>query len=272
LSHRSPGLPGPALIPARSAAALPDDRLDAAGAGTRLTTTASSLASSASVPTLTGERVPSRVQPPPQLQQQQSASRLLAREVGSITTSPDEARYGDLQQQLLQMQEALASVQRLAEERGQEVGTLLARNEMLLARISERDAEVLRLRAQTAKYQDDIQGRLGAIADSSDPQQVAALRLQRAIRPWLAKLRKNRDDASSFARDRWKHVLQEVEAAVSRALEHAVGSDDLGRVPRQTRLQLLGNTLKHGVLRVNQVMMQQTLQELRKKENATGLR
>jgi len=257
-SDHSPPLP--VHLPAPTAKCPATEQQDAAGAGARLTTTASSLGSSASVPTLTSERVPSRIPGALQSPQVVPTSR-----IGGTATP--EVQVADLKRQLAQTQEALTSSQRLAEERGQEVGNLLARTEMLLARISERDAEVLRLRAQAAKYRDEMQGKdvVRPTADElSDPRQVAARRLQRAIRPWLAALRKNRDEASTLARDRWKKMLQEVEVAVSRALEHAVGTDDVGRVPRQTRLQLLGNTLKHGVLRVNQVMMQQTLQELRR--------
>jgi len=257
-SDHSPPLPRHTHT-AKSPAVVVVEQQEASGSGARLTATAASLGSSASVPTLISERVPSWMQHTPQV----------AAAPRAASPATPEAQMADLKRQLVQAQEALTSTQKLAEERGQEVGTLLARTDTLLARISERDAEVLRLRAQTVKHRDEAQGasqeaRRPTAEELNDPQQVAARRLQRAIRPWLAGLRKNRDEASTLARDRWKQMLQEVEAAVSRALEHAVGTYDVGRVPRQTRLQLLGNTLKHGVLRVNQVMMQQTLQELRR--------
>jgi len=102
------------------------------------------------------------------------------------------------------------------------------------------------------------------ISDSADPRERAICRLQRAVRNWLARTREPRFDDASFARERWSRTLREVEGAVHHALEVGLGQAGMGRVPRQTRLRLLANALKQGVLKVNQAMMHQTLQEMRK--------
>jgi len=102
------------------------------------------------------------------------------------------------------------------------------------------------------------------ISDSADPRERAICRLQGAVRNWLARTREPRFDDASFARERWNRTLREVEGAVHHALEVGLGQAGMGRVPRQTRLRLLANALKQGVLKVNQAMMHQTLQEMRK--------
>merc|ERR1712137_1170568 len=102
------------------------------------------------------------------------------------------------------------------------------------------------------------------ISDSVDPRERAVCRLQRAVRSWLVRSREPRSDDANFARERWNRTLREVEGAVHHALDVGLGQAGMGRVPRQTRLRLLANALKQGVLKVNQAMMRQTLQEMRK--------
>jgi len=102
------------------------------------------------------------------------------------------------------------------------------------------------------------------IGDSVDVRERAICRLQRAVRNWLVRSREPRSDDANFARERWNRTLREVEGAVHHALDVGLGQAGMGRVPRQTRLRLLANALKQGVLKVNQAMMHQTLQEMRK--------
>lgn len=78
-------------------------------------------------------------------------------------------------------------------------------------------------------------------------------------------------DAAARGGDRWKQALADAEAGITRALEMAVSQPDMLRVPRQTRLQLLSNSLKQGVLKVNQAMMTQTLQDLKKSASGGSL-
>jgi len=103
----------------------------------------------------------------------------------------------------------------------------------------------------------------GAALPGDEVLEAAARRVQRAARPWIGKVLEKKGDSGN-ARDRWKQTLQAVEDGVSYALESAISQTDIGRVPRQTRLQMLANTLKQGVLKVNQAMMQQTLQDMRR--------
>jgi len=132
------------------------------------------------------------------------------------------------------------------------------------------ESENSRLRAMVDALQRPRSNHAGSDDSSSDPRERAARRLQRMARLWIAGLRRQRQDSSS-ARDRWRQTLHDVEAAVARALDTALGQADIGRVPRQTRLQLLANALKQGVLKVNQAMMQQTLQDLRRSTSSGPL-
>jgi len=105
----------------------------------------------------------------------------------------------------------------------------------------------------------------------------AAWRLQRAVRRWLATRPPRRrpdgtatakpgtasDDSGAEARDRFKRALREVEEAVDRAVESA-NCQEMGHVPRLTRLEILLNALKQGVVKVTQAKNLQTLQEMRR--------
>merc|ERR1712107_159246 len=75
---------------------------------------------------------------------------------------------------------------------------------------------------------------------------------------------------SLTARDRWRQTLQDLESAVAQAVEMAIG-EELGRVPRQTRLQMLKNALRQGLVKVDEVDMQQTLQDLKKSSSNSKL-
>lgn len=106
-------------------------------------------------------------------------------------------------------------------------------------------------------------------ATASDIRERAALRLQRSVRGWFVRARRQSEDGA-VVREQWKRTLREVEVAVDEALQSALGQIGVGRVPRQTRLRLLANALKQGVLKVNQAVMHQTLQEMRKSSSSPG--
>lgn len=203
-----------------------------------------------------------------------------------------EAQIQEFHRQLQRSKDDQDAIERRAAERDAEVSDLHAR-------VAERDAELLRLRAlhastsgppampdaarvaqleaENAWLRDrvDAKDKLpvraprpacdadGAALPGDEVLEAAARLVQRAARPWIGKLlRKKRE--SGNARGRWKQTLQAVEDGVTQALESAINQTDVGRVPRQTRLQMLANALKQGVLRVNQAMMQQTLQDMRR--------
>jgi len=134
-----------------------------------------------------------------------------------------------------------------------------AENKFLRARLDELDAAERPLQTES--------GVLPAPGADSSPdatrRERAARRLQQAARPWVSRVRQRHADNGSNARDRWKQTLQDVEVAVGRALENAVGQD-CSRVPRLTRLQVLGQKLKQAVFKVNEAMMKETLKDLRK--------
>lgn len=203
-----------------------------------------------------------------------------------------EAQLQEFHRQLQRSKGDQDALERRAAERDAEVRDLHAR-------VAERDAELLRLRAlhasttgppampdaarvaqleaENAWLRDraDAKDRVpvraprpavdadGAALPGDEALEAAARRVQRAARPWIGKVLQKKMESGN-ARDRWKQTLQAVEDGVTQALESAINQTDVGRVPRQTRLQMLANALKQGVLRVNQAMMQQTLQEMRR--------
>lgn len=188
------------------------------------------------------------------------------------------ARVADLQSRVIDLQVQLVESQRLALSRASEVAELLAK-------LAERDSEIVRLKSKErlastsvgatsreARVADleaengDLREKLRVAASGSEEEEMAVRRLQRAIRPWVAqRARQRQPSQEGSARDHtWKQNLREAEDAVSRALDRASNQGDLGRVPKQTQLQLLANMLKQGVFKVNQMMMQQTLQDLKR--------
>lgn len=201
-----------------------------------------------------------------------------------------EAQIQEFNRQLQRSKEEQEAVERRAAEREAEVRDLQAR-------VAERDAELLRLRAlhastagppampdaarvaqleaENAWLRDRVEAKDrapvraprpdadGAALPGDEVLEAAARRLQSAARPWIGKVMEKKRESGN-ARDRWKQTLQAVEDGVNKALETAVNQTDVGRVPRQTRLQMLANTMKQGVLKVNQAMMQQTLQDMRR--------
>lgn len=137
------------------------------------------------------------------------------------------------------------------------------------------------LRQQYSQYQDlQTKSRVPASSSSSERQikssqqlneEVAARKLQRAALLWLGRRRRYYKREEGSTRDRWRRVIQDVETSVNRALHKAEGiQGDISRAPRQTRLQLLANVLKQGVLKVNQAMMQQMLMDLKGPSSSRG--
>lgn len=200
---------------------------------------------------------------------------------GDVSPIPMPTTVSDLQLRLKDLQQQLAASNRIAAHRASEAGELLAR-------VSERDAEISRLRGPHRSG--------SALSSSRDVLRIAALeaentklRGQRNALPTRAREENressdgearhtSRDDAArrlqrmwrssharrrGGARDGWKRTLQEVEDVVSRALQRVIQPNS-GRVPKQARLQLLANVLKQNVVKVNHEMMQQALQDLRK--------
>lgn len=203
-----------------------------------------------------------------------------------------EAQVQEFYRQLQQSKEDQEATERRAAERDAEVRELHAR-------VAERDAELMRLRAlhastthppampdaarvaqleaENAWLRDRVDSKDrspvraprpavdadGAALPGDEVLEAAARLVQRAARPWISKLLQKKRESGN-ARGRWKQTLQAVEDGVTQALESAINQTDVGRVPRQTRLQMLANALKQGVLRVNQAMMQQTLQDMRR--------
>lgn len=112
--------------------------------------------------------------------------------------------------------------------------------------------------SQQAKFSEDLS------------EETAARKLQGAALIWLGRRRRHIKREEGSTRDRWRRVIQDVEVAVNRALSRAGSVQDLTRTPRQTRLQLLANVLKQGVLKINQAMMQQMLQDLKGPSSGRG--
>jgi len=179
-----------------------------------------------------------------------------------------------------------ARVEELRRELGRTTQELAARDRT----IADSHSEMTDLRATLACRDSEIQ-RLKAVADSAaaaegdGTERIAQLEAENErLRDQLrGQAREGLDpsaeeaaaagggDGATAGRDRWKQALADAEAAVSHALEVALGQPDMLRVPRQTRLQLLSNTLKQGVLKVNQSMMAQTLQDLKRSASGSSL-
>merc|ERR1719265_1981086 len=140
----------------------------------------------------------------------------------------------------------------------------------LVARVQMQEVEVLRIKAEGAQLRADLgiqQKETGPMQPPNidDYPEVAALQIQRAVRKWRAKQQGDRV-ITSESREKWKLTLRAVEEATQLAVDTVLGDsgNDISTVPRNTRLQLLANTLKQGVLKVNQVMMHETLTDLRR--------
>lgn len=170
--------------------------------------------------------------------------------LGSVVSAQEPARVRELEAQVRQMQQQLACV--------------TSQNGMGASQVAT-ELENAQLRAQLNALMSSAGS--AASTEKMSPAEIAAQRLTRAAKSWLLRRRKQELlGSSSAARDRWKQALGKVEVVVNGALERALAQTDVARVTRQTRLQLLGNALKQGVLKVNQAMMQQTLQDMRQKD------
>lgn len=170
-----------------------------------------------------------------------------------------------------------ARIEELRRELGRTTQELATRDRT----IADTHSEMADLRATLARRESEIQ-RLKAAAGGTASTEAEIERLREQLRVAGREHPEYGADAAAAVggaadgnppggRDRWKQALADAEAAVSHALEVALGQPDLQRVPRQTRLQLLSNTLKQGVLKVNQSMMAQTLQDLKKSASGSQL-
>lgn len=175
--------------------------------------------------------------------------------------SAAEARIQELEQQLEQLRQDVASCTRASGFRGREA-------ELLRERLSLKMKEVLALQVANAEL---VRRSMGP----SPEQKASATVLQKALRSWLQRRRGKQAAATkdpepqvglqqASAKDCWRQSLEELEAAIASALEVATAASDAGRVSQQTRLQVLGNALRQGVLKVNQTMMQTQIQEIGK--------
>mmetsp|Transcript_110568 Transcript_110568/g.191246 ORF Transcript_110568/g.191246 Transcript_110568/m.191246 type:complete len:342 (-) Transcript_110568:7-1032(-) len=174
-----------------------------------------------------------------------------------------ESKMKELEAELLRVREESAAKSKLLADQAAELSNLVGQMQL-------QHADLLRIKAEGAQLRAD----LGFQQPNSGPMQQpnvddypeeAALQIQRAVRKWRARQHGDRA-VSSEMREKWKLTLRAVEDANQLALDTILSDSgsDISSVPRNTRLQLLANTLKQGVLKVNQVMMHETLQDLRR--------
>lgn len=175
--------------------------------------------------------------------------------------SAAEARIQELEQQLEQLRQDVSSCTRASSFRGREA-------ELLRERLSMKMKEVLALQVANAEL---VRRSMGP----SPEQKASAIVIQKAMRSWLQRRRGKQAamkdpepqvglQPATSAKDCWRQSLEGLEAAIASALEVATSASDAGRVSQQTRLQVLGNALRQGVLKVNQSMMQTQIQEIGK--------
>lgn len=173
-----------------------------------------------------------------------------------------ESKMKELEVELFHVREESAVKSKLLADQALELKRLLDQVEVL-------QMDLLRNKADDAQRRADIGFRqpAGSMRQPSADNypEVAALHIQRAFRKWRARQHGLRATSSEMC-EKWKRSLRAVEDANQLALDTILSDSctDISNVPRNTRLQLLANTLKQGVLKVNQVMMHETLQDLRR--------
>lgn len=180
----------------------------------------------------------------------------------------------ELQTLLQRAREESAAKDKLLADQAEEMSELVAIKQQLEVDLLRSRAEGARLRAELRSQRQST----GQMQQSTldEDREAAAIRIQRGTRKWLARQHGQRVVRSDSS-ERWKFTLKRVENATRRALDTMLDKDDDGEINgvqrniclqagsvRNTRLQLLANTLQQGVLKVNQVMMHETLQDLRR--------
>lgn len=206
-----------------------------------------------------------------------SAVQSLSMDVVSVPAAPSsqsvlsvrsDSKY---EEHIRQLQEELDSARKELQAKKETIVDLQLDAHAAAARIHAQDSELptrlAQLEAENARLRHQIGLQQSTPSDvAGDRREKSARVVQRAVRRWIGARRRKgiTDIGRSSTNDGWRQALRDVETTLGRALKLAENQPDIGRAPRQSRLQLLANVLQQGVVSVNQAKAFKTLQDMRR--------